>query len=859
MSEVQISVVKAQDTQIVTAVPGIQGPVGPGFPSGGTTNQVLVKASADNYDTTWSEVTSAMIGDLEIVNADIATNAAIALSKLATGALPSGITVASSNIVDGTIVNADISASAAIALSKLATGALPSGITVASTNIVDGTIVNADINASAAIVDTKLATITTGGKVNNSATTATSANTASAIVARDGSGNFSANTITANLTGTASAIADNIVTSAKIVDGAIVNADINASAGIVDTKLATIATSNKVSASAINVSGATAIPEIQGADEFLIRDASDGSTPNKKVTVSGLTEYFRTEISPFYTDIMVNTTPFIWNQTNDKYYEYRNTLNVSQFTNPTNAGGGYTTQPDLRVQSSMRRVGLHPSGFVSYYLDGDDSNFLAGDWLKIYEGENKAGNGTTNNYIRDGVETWASGTVYNFRQRVTHDGSVWECIVPTVSGTAPSGGTVSSSGIIDTAASGNVMVEVPEFFVRIDWNDGLSWKNIAGADVDGEYKLLSPSGLAPLDPLRVYYVLPKAEYDTLGAGEKDKWIRHPAFWASGDTTDDCTVYIDGTSPTVFEPSPYVGQRDASGVTRVWDGSAFGYYTSSGTATTSGDFDEASAIRYRYIAGYQCSTDGTKLQSITASGVFTSHTRATGLTRARAIASGWANGDYGLWNACQLLTVMEYRNFFIQDPTVGIGRGRDNWNALGGYRDYPQGILNDKGNRTFNNTTDGRNSTAGSDDLAAMQWRGLEHYYAGTARWVHGININGITTSNEFGAINYVALNQDRFADSTATNYQQVGLSETFNVDNFGGGFFDQAGIFFIPVRGGTASTFVTDRYRGTNGTGWRVLAVGGISTRGSRCGPWDFISADGPGTSGAVVGSLLSR
>jgi hypothetical protein len=630
---------------------------------------------------------------------------------------------------------------------------------------------------------------------------------------------------------------------------------------VTTTSSTTIASSTAVKTAydLANISGVTVIPEIQGGDEFLIRDVSDGAAVNKKVTVSGLTEYFRTEISPFYTDIMVNTTPFIWNQTNDKYYEYRNTLNVSQFTNPTNAGGGYTTQPDLRVQSSMRRVGLHPSGFVSYYLDGDDSNFLAGDWLKIYEGENKAGNGTTNNYIRDGVETWASGAVYNFRQRVIHDGSVWECIVPTVSGTAPANGIVSSSGIIDTAASGNVMVEVPEFFVRIDWNDGLSWKNIAGADVGGEYKLLSPSGLAPLDPLRVYYVLPKAEYDTLGAGEKEKWIRHPAFWASGDTTDQCTVYIDGTSPTVFEPSPYVGQRDASGVTRVWNGSAFGYYTSSGTATTSGDFDEASAIRYRYIAGYQCSTDGTKLQSITSSGVFTSHTRATGLTRARAIASGWANGDYGLWNACQLLTVMEYRNFFIQDPTVGIGRGRDNYNANPGFRDYPQGILNDKGNRTFNNTTDGRNSTAGSDDLAAMQWRGLEHYYAGTARWVHGININGITASNEFGAINYVALNQDRFADSTATNYQQVGLSETFGVNNLGGGFFDQAGIFFIPVRGGTASTFVTDRYFGTNGTGWRVLDVGGRSADGSFSGPWYFVSSFDPGSTSGTIGSLLSR
>ena len=59
-----------------------------------------------------------------------------------------------------------------------------------------GSIVNADINASAAIADTKLATISTAGKVNNSATTATSNNTGSAIVTRDASGNFSAGTVT---------------------------------------------------------------------------------------------------------------------------------------------------------------------------------------------------------------------------------------------------------------------------------------------------------------------------------------------------------------------------------------------------------------------------------------------------------------------------------------------------------------------------------------------------------------------------------------------------------------------------------------------------------------------------------------
>ncbi len=94
-------------------------------------------------------------------------------------------------------------ASPAIAANAVTTSKINDGA-VTSAKIADGTIVNADINASAAIADTKLATISTAGKVSNSATTATNANTASTIVARDASGNFTAGTITADLTGLAS-------------------------------------------------------------------------------------------------------------------------------------------------------------------------------------------------------------------------------------------------------------------------------------------------------------------------------------------------------------------------------------------------------------------------------------------------------------------------------------------------------------------------------------------------------------------------------------------------------------------------------------------------------------------------------
>jgi len=80
--------------------------------------------------------------------------------------------------------------SAGIVHNAVTTGALSSSL-----------IVNADVAAGAAISDTKLATISTALKVANSATTAASANTASAIVARDGSGNFAAGMITSSLTG----------------------------------------------------------------------------------------------------------------------------------------------------------------------------------------------------------------------------------------------------------------------------------------------------------------------------------------------------------------------------------------------------------------------------------------------------------------------------------------------------------------------------------------------------------------------------------------------------------------------------------------------------------------------------------
>ena len=140
--------------------------------------------------------------------------------------------------------------------------------TVTSTMITNNTIVDGDINSAAGISDTKLGTISTALKVANTATTATSANTASAIVARDASGNFAATSITAALIGASTSTTGNAATATALATpraisltgdvtatgvnfdgtaavalttaygvGSIDNADISASAAIAYSKL----------------------------------------------------------------------------------------------------------------------------------------------------------------------------------------------------------------------------------------------------------------------------------------------------------------------------------------------------------------------------------------------------------------------------------------------------------------------------------------------------------------------------------------------------------------------------------------------------------------------------------------------
>jgi microcystin-dependent protein len=185
-------------------------------------------------------------------------------------------------------------------LTGAVTGNVTGNLTGTASAIADSTVTDNKVAAGAGIVDTKLATIATPLKVSNSATTATNLNTASAIVARDASGNFSAGTITAtsltgnvtgNLTGTASAIADGSVTTAKIVDGSVTTAKIadatSTTTGVTNSELRHSAALSVIGRSA-NTSGAPA--DIAAATDGHVLRRSGTAIGFGQIATSGIAD-----------------------------------------------------------------------------------------------------------------------------------------------------------------------------------------------------------------------------------------------------------------------------------------------------------------------------------------------------------------------------------------------------------------------------------------------------------------------------------------------------------------------------------------------------------------------------------------
>ena len=416
--------------------------------------------------TTVGEIVGIITGDVEVANDGTATISELPVSKLQDGdarqllqTAANGTDVEWTDDVDipGTLDVTGQSTLASAAVSDLTSGRVVlagtsgelednAGLTFNGTQLdVDGDVAIASGNEFYIDGNDVLNATTLGsGVVNSSLTSVGTISSGTWQGTAIDAAYLDSTVVTTSDTGT--------VTSTMISDGTIVNADINASAAIAGTKIdpdfgsQTVETTGDVILGKLGAGGAN----FGTAGQVLVSNGSSAAPSWEQITPSAV---------------------FGWDHDDDTYGLYLpgTSIKVSDLTGTV----------DIDVQSRIRRCVINDSGVVQYYLDADDSDLKSGDWLRIVETEalDTAYTGTisesTNSLLRVGVPAWAAGT-FTLGQRVTHSGSLWECIAATTTAT-PAAGTVASDL---TGTDGQVVAEVPAFSVRYGYLNGVHTREV---------------------------------------------------------------------------------------------------------------------------------------------------------------------------------------------------------------------------------------------------------------------------------------------------------------------------------------------------------------------------------------------
>jgi len=415
--------VHAHGNQTGTSLHALATTSGAGFMSAAQFDLLDGATDQDSADTLVLRDAS---GDFEANNvyADLVGNAATA-TALATARTINGESFDGTNNITitaaptaGSVVNASVASNAGIALSKLATGALPTAITVASANIVDGTIVDADINAAAAIALTKLAAVTAGrvvmGNASNEATateiTGDATLASNGVMTLSNSGvsaatvNDSATAVTpitidakGRITGTGSAVtitpsfnsltdvpttlagygitdavgsADVRLTDERVpTDGSVTDAKVSASAAIALTKLASITAGRVLLGNASNVPTATEVTGDVTINSTGVTAIGSGVIVNADVSASAAIA--GSKIAPDFGAQNVLTTGTITGAN----------LNVTGTAVPTTGAFRPATNVLAWATNTSERMRLSPSGALMVGATTEPLGQIAGTVL----------------------------------------------------------------------------------------------------------------------------------------------------------------------------------------------------------------------------------------------------------------------------------------------------------------------------------------------------------------------------------------------------------------------------------------------------------------------------------------------
>ena len=216
---------------------------------------------------------------------------------------------------------------------------------------------------------------------------------------------------------------------------------------------------------------------------------------------------------------------------------------------------------------------------------------------------------------------------------------------------------------------------------------------------------------------------------------------------------------------------------------------------------------------KYVARYDTSAG---YASVTGTAPLVNITRATARTQSRAKGTGWGEYDFMSWCAVWLLYLVEFADWNSQ---AVIGAGITGANAA----------QNNGGTDSMTHHT-GR--ADGTDDLSAVQYRGVENPWGNVFEWIDGINFNGRAA--------YICTNPANYADDTSSNYTDTGVTLPSRGYIMGLGVSAAFPWAFLPnASGGSDTTYIPDTV--SSDSGWRVFRAGGTYSGDSAAGLFSFV------------------
>lgn len=266
----------------------------------------------------------------------------------------------------------------------------------------------------------------------------------------------------------------NEVGSAQITNGSIVNDDISAGAGIVDTKLAQIATADKVSVAALDIDGATDIGGALADADLIVVDDGAGGT-NRKSALSRVATWLFAKVSG---DATASSGGALTIANNAVSNAKAADMATQTFKGRTTAGTGdpedlTATQATAMLNTFTSSLkGLAPSS------GGGTSNFLRADgtWAAPSATATAIYNANTGDVTASAADTYVTGSALSIGGRVKA-GTIlrWRLVMTkTAAGTATpvvnfrfgTAGTTadtaraSFTGVAQTAATDTAWMDV---------------------------------------------------------------------------------------------------------------------------------------------------------------------------------------------------------------------------------------------------------------------------------------------------------------------------------------------------------------------------------------------------------------